>query len=280
MKQKNSWTKAWFVLSPFVLYLIWKNITSLALFLLAGKLRQNPFWLAKLPIVAKEDVVAAVINGCSSLVAVSFLYRRFLEETTFRGEYDPDAGLWRQTLMRARTSIQAHRAKKVAFLAVPVFGGCSALAMNMLLGMIPIASEGYDRVAQIQYSVPIWLGILLYGFIAPCVEEIVFRGLLYQRMKRYFHPYLSLIVISFMFGAFHGNAVQMIYAMTLGILMTLTYEWLSSFWGPVIFHMSANLVIYIGSMLWAEWKITPLCLGILCLGTIISGYVVRQNKIF
>lgn len=249
--KKSSWEKAWYVLSPFLLYMVVKNIISILLVLFVRYLQENSAMVSMLTILENHNLCSAVINGVASLVGVSFIYRKFLDETTFRGEYDPDANVLKQTFMRLQTSIDVHKKKWLAFLLIPVFAGSSAIAMNMIMSLLPITSNEYDRVANVQYSVPIWLGILLYGMIAPVVEEIVFRGMLYHRMRRLFSPWIAMLATSFMFGVFHGNVVQMIYAMSLGILMILTYNWLSSFWGPVLFHMSANLVIYLCSTVFA-----------------------------
>lgn len=252
MRQKNSFEKAWFVLSPFVIYRIVKYLSMWSMVIIVQQVRLHEKIVSMLPFLGAENLCATVINGISSIIGVSFIYRRFLEETTFRGEYDPDANVFRQTWMRLQTSVKVHKKKWLAFVLLCIFAGCSAIAMNLVMSILPVTSDAYGRVANIQYSVPVWLGIILYGVLAPIAEEIVFRGMMYNRMKRCFPMPISMILTSFMFGAFHGNVVQMIYAMILGVLMILVYEWLSSFWGPLLFHMSANVVIYLCSTLFPD----------------------------
>lgn len=249
-----------------------KNIAMLLLLAGALTLCKNTGIAHFMPFLNNQNLVHTTCNGIASIIAVAFLYRKFLDETTFRGEYDPDANVFRQTMMRLKTSIEVHKKKWMAFLLVPLFAGFSAIAMNMLMSILPVTSEEYGRVADIQYSVPVWLGMILYGVIAPAAEEVVFRGMMYNRMKRCFSPAISIAVTSFMFGAFHGNVVQMIYAMTLGVLMTLTYEWLSSFWGPLLFHMSANVVIYLCSTLFTnKIPVNILSCGIFLIVAVIAG---------
>ena len=71
--------------------------------------------------------------------------------------------------------LKSDRDKAVPLALSASLGITSALAFNILAGIIQIQSPGYQKVEAIQYSVPIWLGLILYGLISPFVEEVVFR---------------------------------------------------------------------------------------------------------
>ena len=43
------------------------------------------------------------------------------------------------------------------------------------------SSAAFQNVAANQYNVNLFVGLILYGFISPFVEEVVFRGFLYGR---------------------------------------------------------------------------------------------------
>lgn len=66
-----------------------------------------------------------------------------------------------------------------------LLGITASFALNILVELTMLRSEKYDTVAEIQYSVPIWLGILLYGIISPMVEEMVFRGVIFNRARKF-----------------------------------------------------------------------------------------------
>lgn len=121
-----------------------------------------------------------------------------------------------------------------------------AVGMNLLLAFIGLtqASEQYTEVAARQYGVAFGLGILLYGVVSPLVEEVVFRGLIYNRMKQYFRIPVAIPVCGILFGIYHGNIVQGIYGCILGVVITLVYEWYGSFWAPVLFHGAANMSVF------------------------------------
>ena len=57
-----------------------------------------------------------------------------------------------------------------------------------------------------------------------------------------------------MFGLYHGNVVQAIYASILGCLMAILVEISGSLWASILFHMGANLI----SVLFSEYAVTLL----------------------
>lgn len=164
-------------------------------------------------------------------------------------EIDIDSSFFRQFCAWMKNGVKADKDKAVPLALSASLGITSALAFNILAGIIQIQSPGYQKVEAIQYSVPIWLGLILYGLISPFVEEVVFRGLTYTRMRRFFGIPLSVIVTAVLFAGFHGNLAQFVYALCMGVLLALCYEWVKSFAAPLVFHMAANIVVFVVSSL-------------------------------
>ncbi|MDE7285687.1 MAG: CPBP family intramembrane metalloprotease, partial [Lachnospiraceae bacterium] len=106
------------------------------------------------------------------------------------------------------------------------------------------SSEAYNEVHKMQYGVQFAAGLILYGIISPLAEEAVFRGILYNRMKRCFHYKIALVVSSLLFGIYHGNLVQAVYGSILGLLIAYFYEQYKSFAAPVLFHAAANISMF------------------------------------
>ncbi len=75
-------------------------------------------------------------------------------------------------------------------------------------------------------SVSMGIGLAIYGILTPFIEEAVFRGAVYGGLRqrglagRYGTAALSAIV----FGLYHGNAVQGIYAFCMGMIFALLYD--------------------------------------------------------
>lgn len=150
-----------------------------------------------------------------------------------------------------------------------------ALGVNILFALLGLtgASESYQEVAQRQYGVAFGMGLLIYGVISPLAEETVFRGLIYNRMRRYFGRMISVIACGLMFGIYHGNLVQGIYGCILGIAITWSYERYGSFLAPVLFHAAANGAVFIAGYdgIVKGNIVTPLNCGVL-LGIAALGF--------
>ena len=141
------------------------------------------------------------------------------------------------------------RQKRKLLKGIPFLILCAAsfsLVGNLVLSQSFFAffSKGFQEMKSSQYDISLLGGILLYGMITPIAEEVVFRGLLYQRMKRYFSIPIAILVSSFIFGAYHRNVMQMIYATVLGVAMAMIYETYRRIEAPVLFHSVANIVIF------------------------------------
>ena len=67
----------------------------------------------------------------------------------------------------------------------------SAIFLNVMLSMTGFVSksDSFVKTATAQFSLPIWMGVLVYGIVTPVTEEIVHRGIIYNRLRRYYHRY-------------------------------------------------------------------------------------------
>lgn len=104
-------------------------------------------------------------------------------------------------------------------------------------------SIGIDVFAA-QYDTPFSLpGIVLYiintVIIAGFTEEILFRGIIMQSLRR-FGDLFALVVSSFIFGAIHLNLVQMPYAFIFGLAMGYFVLRTGSLWVGIIVHIINN----------------------------------------
>jgi phosphoglycolate phosphatase-like HAD superfamily hydrolase/membrane protease YdiL (CAAX protease family) len=133
--------------------------------------------------------------------------------------------------------------------SIPLIGlsVCMALFLNMLIiwiGTMNI-SASYETTAAIQYSVPILFGMINYGLIKPLEEELLFRGLVYGRMRRYFPKIVAIPVSALLFAAYHGNLVQLLYAWLMGSLLAWAYERYKKLGASILVHGMANLAVYL-----------------------------------
>ena len=84
--------------------------------------------------------------------------------------------------------------------------------------------------------------IIGIGMIIPVCEELIYRGLIFMRMRQYCNVNLAIGLSALLFAAFHGNVVQGIYGFATGVLFAYVYEKYGSLKAPVLVHVSANLM--------------------------------------
>jgi len=70
---------------------------------------------------------------------------------------------------------------------------------------------------------------------------MVFRWLIYLRLRDTFSIWIAAIISSVFFGVYHGNMMQAIYAGVLGMFFALALEMTGNLWSSVILHVSANI---------------------------------------
>ena len=152
--------------------------------------------------------------------------------------YDADR-IWRQEdkLCRPRFGIKD-------FLLVVLGAVCVSRGINLLLGLTPLPYwfPGYKSASEAVYSCSLYSQIAASVISAPLLEEVLMRGLLYSRLKLTTkNRKLSMLVSALVFGLFHGNAVQGVYALVLGLFFVQVYEtYRQALWPAVLAHLAAN----------------------------------------
>lgn len=128
---------------------------------------------------------------------------------------------------------------------LPVVG--FALGFNVIVSVVisyfPWPQGWLDAyatsAAPLDGSLMSWLaGVLM----APVLEEIVFRGLVYTRLKKGMPAIVAAVLTSLLFGIMHGTIIWVIYAFVLGMVMTWVFERYQSLVANIIFHFTFNLM--------------------------------------
>ena len=89
--------------------------------------------------------------------------------------------------------------------------------------------------------------IFWMGIIAPAAEEMIFRWLIYLRLRDWLKMPVAAVISGLIFGIYHGNIVQGIYASILGTAFAWILEMSGNIYSSMLLHMGANiwsLVIY------------------------------------
>ena len=73
------------------------------------------------------------------------------------------------------------------------------------------------------------------------MEEVLFRGLVYNRLKDYNNEWLSMILAAGIFAVYHGNPLQILFAFPMGLLLLAVYEKEGTLMAPIALHMAVNI---------------------------------------
>jgi len=98
-----------------------------------------------------------------------------------------------------------------------VFGALGTLALSVAVSQIGIEPQGMKQVIEM---VPgrISVSLALFSVLAPIVEELIFRGLLYGWVAGRWGGLAGLIVSSLLFAAAHIEPAHVILVLPLGVL--------------------------------------------------------------
>jgi membrane protease YdiL (CAAX protease family) len=107
------------------------------------------------------------------------------------------------------------------------------VAMPFLYGAIPV--EALTRA-------PVLLWIASLVVLAPLVEEVIFRGLLFNGLRMRWPLAPALLITSLVFASFHFDEARLLPLILVGGLFAYSYERTGSLWGAIVPHAGLNAV--------------------------------------
>ena len=238
--KNNAFYKIWEVFKPFVIYYVAYYAAFLVIAYLCNAAMEYFGTGLRDYMTAHAETVTELVNSLSMLIAVLPLIPMLRGELTLNKVNADDEPC-------RKTEDDGHAKKRVqAVVLTVILAAASSIGLNILLTLTGFVqtSATYQDVARQQYSVVFGVGALLFGLISPITEEIVFRGLVFNRMRRYYPPIVAIGMSGLLFGVYHGNLVQGLYGTCMGILLAYTYARMHSFFIPCLFHAVANLMVY------------------------------------
>lgn len=138
----------------------------------------------------------------------------------------------------------------------------------------------YDLVSKavgVNRAVPM---IIATFVIAPIGEELFFRGVILGYAKRYMPPAIAILFQGVLFGLYHGNIVQGIYACILGCLLGFVAYKADTLLASMILHFSINLSVLFIPSVWFEdsLRCSIITAGALVLTVLFVWLAMRERK--
>ncbi len=127
-------------------------------------------------------------------------------------------------------------------LPIAVLAACFNVITTVVVSYFPWPQSWIDSYAasasSIDGSLMAWLTAVL---MAPVLEEIVFRGLMYTRLKKGLPAIAAAIVTSLAFGIAHGTIIWFIYTFIFSLVLIWGFEKFQSLGACIVLHMAYNL---------------------------------------
>lgn len=160
--------------------------------------------------------------------------------------------------------------------AAGLFGIGFGVVLNALISIIPF-SESMKNSFTDSYSA-LSAGNAVISFIsvailAPIVEEVFFRGLIYTRLKSGMNKIAAAVISSLLFGVMHGEIIWMLTGFIAGLALVWIFEKTKSLLGCIAVHIANNTLSQLTAEIteipdWVSYIILGIAV-ILLIGTVI-----------
>lgn len=98
--------------------------------------------------------------------------------------------------------------------------------------------------SDLQYRYEYILAFATLVVVAPVAEEVLFRGYLYGKLKKYIPWWAAALVSSVLFGLAHGQWNVAIDTFVLGMFLCVLRDVTDSLWPAIFLHMLKNGIAY------------------------------------
>ena len=179
-----------------------------------------------------ESIVEIINNNLHTMMLLSGLLTILTLVISFR--------------LRKKTPAEEMHIRKIPLLRAPwyvVFGVALQPVTNLLLNFLPtsLLMDFEEQNALADAAGPLAMEILNVVILTPIVEELIFRGLAFTRLRRGMSTALAVLISAAVFGAVHGHPVSFLYASVLGVVLA----WImrknnDSVIAPILCHAGFN----------------------------------------
>ncbi|MDR1800911.1 MAG: CPBP family intramembrane metalloprotease [Lachnospiraceae bacterium] len=172
---------------------------------------------------------AVAIEGISAVITIIVAGLWFLQDKKKAALYEQKSETIKEPLWK--------------YMGIVILSIALCLGLNniIILSGLDQASSTWQDVASAIYDSSFFLQIAVIAILAPLCEELVFRGLVFRRIKERSGYIYAALFSSAVFGITHLNWVQAVYGFIVGFVFTYLYEKFKSFAAPVIAHIAINL---------------------------------------
>jgi membrane protease YdiL (CAAX protease family) len=226
--------KIWRVVYPVGIYFLISNIISvvfLVIYAVILQLNANSNGETLNLATLQSELISSVYKYSMALTALAAAIMIPIAYLLFRND-------------KKKENIKYEKFNIGLFGLVIVLAAMACLGGNQLLSIskLDVIFPGFNDVQEALYGGSLVMEVLAAVILAPIVEELLFRGLVFKRLNGYMGKLPAMILSSLFFGIYHGNVVQGVYAFTVGMVFVFIYDRYKTLLAPILAHILANLV--------------------------------------
>ncbi len=124
---------------------------------------------------------------------------------------------------------------------------CVVLGLNILLelGGMTDKAAAYQLYVEDEYSANFIIGMLSTCVVIPVVEEMVFRGAIFNALKKLYKLQVAILMSGLLYGLLNQDSAQGMYGALMGCLAAYVYEYYGNFLAPMVLRVAAAIVAYV-----------------------------------
>lgn len=154
-----------------------------------------------------------------------------------------------------------------------------SMCLNAIYPLLPqTLIEQYDALMETLLGGNVFLSLFVTVILAPLAEELLFRGVTLRKATKIMPFFLANILQAVLFGIYHGNLIQGVYAFALGLILGFVAEYFHSIWASILLHAFVNGSAELLSHLPAQ--LTETLLGIIVVSIVGVIFFIIAVKLF
>ncbi len=134
------------------------------------------------------------------------------------------------------------------FLAYFVQVLASLIEMKVL--GISTGSSNTQNIMDISRTIPLFM--IIPAIIAPILEEVIFRKIIFGSLYKRLNFFISALLSAFIFGVIHGEFQHILIYSSMGFVFAYLYVKTKRILTPIIVHAALNTTTVI-----AQYSLTP-----------------------
>ena len=176
--------------------------------------------------------ISLILSGGASIIAlggISLLYCKLTKRN------------FKKVMVLKKISI-----KQVVTILFVAFGTyIFAIGVNSIsMYLFPIAIKDGMAISNLLNGSSTLLGLVVVVFLPAFFEEVFFRGMFLDAYEGV-NKKIRYFIITAIFATFHGNVMQIIYVMFLGLILLKVREYAGSLVGSMTLHAANNAISFI-----------------------------------